>query len=91
MQPKENLRGRGKYSMLSDYLRAQTGDRITLSFTTIEAIIDSPLPPSARTPVNRWWWRNHPGRYNSDAWLNAGWRLKHVDYGACEATFIRNR
>ena len=63
-----------KYGPLRDYLAARAEDRITLTFTQVEHIIDASLPPSA---YRRDWWTNFPhGRAKPrPGWpLGGGWR-----------------
>ncbi len=47
-----------KYDPLVRYLAAQSGDRVMLTLTEIEAIIGASLSPGAR---RRSWWQIVPG------------------------------
>ncbi len=46
----------GKYEPLGRYLSGQPKDSCTLTFPEVEAIIDGPLPASARE--HQGWWGN---------------------------------
>lgn len=53
---------------------------ITLSFTQIEQILGSSLPPSAHN--HRPWWANQSDTSNrpqAAAWLSAGWKVDSVN------------
>lgn len=70
-------RRRSDYVKLANYLGGLTGKIVTLSFAEIERIIGE-LPTSARS--HREWWSNHEG--NTQArWIDAGWRVDHVELG----------
>src|SRR4051812_1979705 len=68
-----------KYLPLADFLATQETETITLPFTQIEALIDSPLPISAKVSTSFW-------RRNLLAGIRAlhavGWEARRVDcYG----------
>jgi hypothetical protein len=70
-----------KYTPFEDYLWAVPDDleTLTLSFAEIEAILNSPLPKSARERLT--WWNNEAGAglSHKNAWLNAGWNVEAAD------------
>jgi hypothetical protein len=81
-----------KYDPLTAYLSAQTGDRIVLTYTEVEEVIDSDLPASATSTSKstaRTWWYADPGHCQADAWLNAGWRVCAVNVEQRTVTFAR--
>lgn len=67
-----------KYEPLEAYLNRQKADTIMMSFSDIEKVIGSPLPPSARTH-RPWWGNTASGHVNALAWLRAGYRTSQVD------------
>jgi len=66
-----------KYDPLRSHFRRLAGSRWTASFSEIEQIIGSTLPPSART-YHAWWGNSGPRERQSSAWLDAGWRVEIV-------------
>ena len=70
--PRTHQRPR-KYQPLADYLAAQTGEEVTLTFADIERIIGAPLPASA---YMRRFWVNiaHRTKHPSYVWQAVGWR-----------------
>ncbi len=79
-----------KYAPLTAYLAAQSGDRVELSLSEVEAIIGAPLPRSAWQPG---FWSNNPraaGPYY--VWRNAGWRVAGRVYrpSTWVITFVRD-
>lgn len=78
-----------KYAPLGDYLKKQTGTRVTLSFKDVEGIIGEPLPPSARAHP-AWWANDTNGRHvHANEWLNAGWKTDSVSLAEERVTFVR--
>ncbi len=75
-----------KYAPLTAYLRAQSGERVTLTFVEIEAIIGAPLPLTARRVG---WWANVPRWSHARAWLAAGWQMVWTDVWGGRVTFAR--
>jgi DNA-binding XRE family transcriptional regulator len=66
-----------KYYPLYEYLGSlDQHESITLSFGSIEAIVDAALPRSAR--ASRAWWSNS-ATPQGRAWLDAGWLVDAVD------------
>ncbi|MDO9087300.1 MAG: DUF4268 domain-containing protein [Anaerolineaceae bacterium] len=83
--PKES-----RYSPLIDYLTSQPGniDFVNLPFEKIETIISGELPNSARN--HRAWWANDTvGHPHSISWLEAGWKVKSVNFNEQHVTFAR--
>jgi len=77
---------RPKYAPLTQFLAAQSRDRVALSFAQIEAILGTALPPSAYT---RRWWARGPDLVQTRAWLRAGWRVGSVSLPEQQVTFVR--
>jgi hypothetical protein len=61
-----------KYQPLADWLAAQSGDSVTLTFAQIEAILGQPLPVIARG-TRSWWTGLRRWHYRSPPWRVAGW------------------
>ena len=83
---------RPKYQPLADYLAAQTGNEVTLTFAEIEALVGAPLPQTAMKTafwVNRRSAWGMPGQ--ARAWAAAGWRVGTVllSLASPTVTFIR--
>jgi len=81
---------RRKYADLSMYLvrRARYSNLVTLPFSKIEEIIGNRLPSSAHYYEH--WWNNTWNRSPSEAWLTVGWRVRDVDLGRKEVTFVKD-
>jgi len=77
---KKNIKTKGKYTPFEMWLGSENKweHNIRLKFSTIEEVLGTPLPPSARK--HRAWWANdyksHP---HSQSWLRAGWLVDDVD------------
>ena len=69
----------GKYQPLADWLAALPRASAHLTFSQIEAILGTALPPSARTRI-AWWTSTQPRRTHTQAWLGVGWRATAVDH-----------
>ena len=67
-----------KYFPLFQHLKRQRGERVSLTFSQIEAILSQPLPRSARRGKGFWSNRAHGG-LQAEAWLEAGFETKDVD------------
>ncbi|MDM8520019.1 helix-turn-helix transcriptional regulator [Anaerolineales bacterium HSG6] len=75
-----------KYWPLHNYLNTHEDDEITLSFTKIEEILGSELPPSAYK--SRSWWSNRrKGSWQSPTWMDAGYHVDKFDLTVGEVTF----
>ncbi len=77
-----------KYSKLRDYLLNIPENRITITFTEIENILESKLPDSART-CREWWGNDTHHTQARNGWLAAGWRVISVDFGKETVEFSR--
>lgn len=78
----------GKYLPLERWLLKEKAAASTVQLTLrgIEALLDEPLPDSARE--HRSWWANEPaGHPQSLAWMRAGWRVDDVDLAGEEVVF----
>lgn len=81
-----------RYTLLAIYLqnRSLKEDKLLLSFEDIEAVIESPLPASARR--HRSWWANDSvSHVQSIQWLEAGWRVSNINFTEGRVTFNRIR
>lgn len=58
--------------------------RVALSFSDIETLVESKLPPSSS---KRWFWANTYHRYYARFWMDAGWKVRSVRCSAVE--FVR--
>ena len=62
-----------KYQLLADYLAAQAGEEVTLTFPEIERIIGAQLPAGAYAPLF-WVSTARQGTYSpSHLWQAVGW------------------
>jgi hypothetical protein len=78
----------GKYERLSSFLRQRKQSEVPITFKEIEAIIEAPLPPSARS--HRAWWSNNPSNSTiTKEWLSAGFQSEQVDMEAERLVFRR--
>jgi hypothetical protein len=67
-----------KYEPLEKYLENKGFNSVPMSFSEIESIIHSGLPPSARK--HRAWWSNNPSNsVITYAWLAAGYKTTDVN------------
>jgi len=79
-----------KYDGLGTYLRRQTGDRIPMTFSEIEAVTGTQLPPKAQH--SRAWWSNNPtNNVMTKIWLDAGFETAQVDIPGRKLIFRRKR
>lgn len=79
-----------RYAPLGEWLSGRPGseDRVQVTFSEIEAIINSELPASARR--HRAWWANDATSHShSQEWLNAGWRVSYINMQEEKITFAR--
>jgi hypothetical protein len=85
------IQKRSRYAPLSDFLRDQRGDVVTLTFREIDAMLAADLPPSARRH-STWWSNQTYGRASGRqcrAWMDVGWRTTKLDLPAERVTFRR--
>ena len=79
----------GKYSPLAEFLLAQKGEEVPLTFAEIERIIGAPLPPSHR--YRAWWSNNSFNSVMTKVWLDAGFRSADVDIKKRKLVFRKVR
>lgn len=78
-----------KYEALAEYLSAQPGRALPMTFAQVQAIVGE-LPPSAWK--HRAWWSNSDTYPNArSGWLAAGWMTTKVDMQAQRLLFVRRR
>ncbi len=77
-----------KYYALFDYLRHSDGMEVTLSFSEIETLIESQLPPSARS-TRAFWSNRAQGGLQAAAWLKARYRVVKLDLQGGKIIFRR--
>lgn len=78
----------GKYRLLFQHLAGLTADRWQTSFTEIEKVLCTALPPSARK--HHAWWANEAGSHShARAWLAAGFYTSQVRPDREQVTFRR--
>ena len=77
-----------KYTPLGNYLRRQGATEVPLSFSDIERIVGSALPPKAKG--HRAWWSNNPtNNVMTKIWLDAGFQTERVDMAMERLVFRR--
>jgi len=75
-----------KYQPLLEFLRGSNQREVILSFAEIEALMNNPLPDSAKS--KRAWWSNRSkGALQASAWMEAGYRVEDVDLDRQRVTF----
>ncbi len=82
----------GKYAPFYQWFKNQPPEKtaIELSFSQIEEILGSKLPPSAFK--HEPWWRDASAgtsHVQAIAWLEAGWRVQSVDLKNKRVGFAR--
>ena len=79
----------GKYDPLRELLRINGAPSFMLSFDEIEKAIGGALPASARE--HQAWWSNEAGgrHVQSNAWMDAGYRVERVDQIARHVRFVK--
>ncbi len=78
-----------KYEALGPFLKAQHVRELPMSFSEIEAITGTKLPPSAYK--HRPWWSNNPNNsVMTKVWLDAGFRTEQVDMAGERLVFVRS-
>ena len=81
----------GNYTLLEKYLRALPihQEDITITFESIEQILDEPLPSSAREEYP-WWDNQKKGmQVETNPWMDAGWMVEIVDLNGKWVRFVR--
>jgi hypothetical protein len=80
--------GMGKYTRLGEFLRAQRGGEVPMTFAEIERVIGGKLPPNS--PQYPAWWSNNPSNnVMTKVWLSAGFRTEQVDVKSRKLVFRR--
>jgi DNA-binding transcriptional regulator YiaG len=75
-----------KYQPLLEFLRGSNQSEVILTFAEIEALMNNPLPDSAKS--KRAWWSNRSkGALQASAWMEAGYRVEDVDLDGQRVTF----
>jgi len=75
-----------KYQPLLEFLRGSNQREVILSFAEIEALMNNPLPDSAKS--KRAWWSNRSkGALQASAWMEAGYRVEDVALDGQRVTF----
>jgi DNA-binding transcriptional regulator YiaG len=75
-----------KYQPLLEFLRGSNQREVILTFAEIEALMNNPLPDSARS--KRAWWSNRSkGALQASAWMEAGYRVEDVALDGQRVTF----
>jgi DNA-binding transcriptional regulator YiaG len=75
-----------KYQPLLEVLRGSNQREVILTFAEIEALMNNPLPDSAKS--KRAWWSNRSkGALQASAWMEAGYRVEDVDLDGQRVTF----
>jgi hypothetical protein len=80
----------GKYAGLGAHLRTQSSSEVPMTFSQIEAVTGTPLPPKAQH--QRAWWSNNPdNNVMTKVWLDAGFETAQVDVSGRKLVFRRVR
>jgi hypothetical protein len=78
----------GKYDRLGEFLQAQRGKVVPMTFAEIERVIGGKLPPNS--PQYPAWWSNNPSNnVMTKVWLGAGFRTEQVDVKSRKVVFRR--
>jgi hypothetical protein len=81
----------GKFEPLEKYLRGLplSQEKITLSFESIEQVMNGSLPQMAREESD-WWGNQKQGmQVETIAWMDAGWLVDIVDLREKWVRFVR--
>ncbi len=79
----------GKYEPLKHFLAEQKTAEVPMTFTEIERLVGTPLPPKAAN--HRAWWSNSPtNNVMTQAWLDAGYKTERVDMASRKLVFVRS-
>jgi DNA-binding XRE family transcriptional regulator len=77
-----------KYHPLFRHLQQAAADRIVLRLDQIEALLDEPLPASARRGT-AFWANRRRGGHQATAWMEAGYHVTAVDLAHGRIVFER--
>ncbi|NEP63831.1 MAG: helix-turn-helix transcriptional regulator [Symploca sp. SIO2G7] len=78
-----------KYYPLFEHLQTCNQEETTLTFLTIETVLDSPLPASALSQKNWWSNRDSDSALQAKAWVSAGYHVATVNLMQQTVTFCR--
>ena len=81
----------GKNDLLEKYLRGlpASQEQVTLSFESIEQILEDQLPLEA-SEDSEWWGNQKQGmQVESIPWMDAGWMVDTVDLKNKRVRFVR--
>jgi len=82
-----------KYKPLQEFLSSISKNTISihLSFSEIEAIIGSKLPPSAYKHIA--WWANqkYSDHVQTRSWVDIGWMVKKPNLKSMSVIFVRGK
>ena len=77
-----------KYAKLGAHLRRQSSSEVPMTFSQIEAVTGTTLPPKAQH--QRAWWSNNPdNNVMTRVWLDAGFETAQVDVAGRKLVFKR--
>jgi hypothetical protein len=79
----------GKYEPLRLFLEKTTVAEVPMTFSEIEKVIGSRLPPSQR--IRAWWSNNPSNNVMTKEWLAAGYKTEQVDIEGRKLIFRRDR
>jgi hypothetical protein len=77
-----------KYAPLGDYLKRQGKEHVSMTFSDVEKITGTKLPPSA-IKYRPWWSNNPKNSVMTKVWLDAGFQTEQVDMAARKLVFRR--
>jgi len=78
------------YTPLSELLQESEATSITVSFDSLETLLNRKLPTSARS-YRQWWDNSDNSRHvQAKSWLNIGWRISDLDLVAESVTFKKS-
>lgn len=77
-----------KYSALRRQLERESGTSVEMTFEELDKIVGG-LPASARR-YSAWWSNESEGSHvQAHAWMDAGWRVGHVNLTAERVRFTK--
>ncbi len=77
-----------KYAGLGTYLRRQAGPDVPMTFSEIETVTGTKLPPKAQHS-RTWWSNNASNNVMTKIWLDAGFESAQVDMKGRKLVFRR--
>ena len=77
-----------KYAPLGIYLKSAGFESISMTFTEIEQIIKTSLPPSARKH-RPWWSNNTSNSAMTRSWIAAGFKATQVNMNEESLVFVK--